>query len=108
MNQWFVLRNVLYRMSLLLYRRRLMVVIRCLFYSQPTEYSRLKMSWEIPRKDVRLLEQIGQGAFVEVWKGHMRRSPGSTDVMRVIIKKLQGRRVEQRILVFILKSVSNI
>ncbi|BFZ25634.1 hypothetical protein BsWGS_28674 [Bradybaena similaris] len=57
---------------------------------EPTEYSRLKMSWEIPRKDVRLLEQIGQGAFVEVWKGRMRRSPGSTDVMRVIIKKLQG------------------
>ncbi|GFS10415.1 tyrosine kinase receptor Cad96Ca [Elysia marginata] len=56
----------------------------------PTEYSRLKMSWEIPRKDVRLLEQIGQGAFVEVWKGRMRRSPGSTEVMRVIIKKLQG------------------
>ncbi|CAL1543239.1 unnamed protein product [Lymnaea stagnalis] len=56
----------------------------------PTEYSRLKMSWEIPRKDVRLLEQIAQGAFVQVWKGRMRRSPGSTDVMRVIIKKLQG------------------
>ncbi|XP_055866461.1 myoblast growth factor receptor egl-15-like isoform X2 [Biomphalaria glabrata] len=56
----------------------------------PTEYSRLKMSWEIPRKDVRLLEQIGQGVFVQVWKGRMRRSPGSTDVMRVIIKKLQG------------------
>ncbi|GFN86164.1 fibroblast growth factor receptor [Plakobranchus ocellatus] len=56
----------------------------------PTEYSRLKMSWEIPRKDVRLLEQIAQGAFVEVWKGRMRRSPGSTEVMRVIIKKLQG------------------
>lgn len=49
------------------------------------------MSWEIPRKDVRLLEQIGQGAFVQVWKGRMRRSPGSTDVMRVIIKKLQGK-----------------
>ncbi|XP_005091416.2 tyrosine kinase receptor Cad96Ca [Aplysia californica] len=61
----------------------------------PTEYSRLKMSWEIPRKDVRLLEQVGQGAFVEVWKGRMRRSPGSTEVMRVIIKKLQGEASEK-------------
>ncbi|KAK7106657.1 hypothetical protein V1264_017886 [Littorina saxatilis] len=61
----------------------------------PAEYSRLKMSWEIPRKDVRLLEQIGRGSFVEVWKGRMRRTPGTNDIMRIIIKKLDTEATER-------------
>nr|KAG5702591.1 hypothetical protein BaRGS_003751 [Batillaria attramentaria] len=61
----------------------------------PSEYSRLKMSWEIPRKDVRLLEQIGRGSFVEVWKGRMRRTPGTNDIMRIIVKKLDSEATEQ-------------
>ncbi|PVD27091.1 hypothetical protein C0Q70_12242 [Pomacea canaliculata] len=56
----------------------------------PAEYSRLKMSWEIPRKDIRLLEQIGRGSFVEVWKGRMRRTPGTNDIVRIIVKKLDA------------------
>ena len=49
------------------------------------------MSWEIPRKDVRLLEQIGRGSFVEVWKGRMRRTPGTNDIVRIIVKKLDSK-----------------
>ena len=55
---------------------------------QPSEYSKLRMSWEIPRRDIRLVEQIGKGSYVEVWKGRMRRQPGTNDIMRVAIKKL--------------------
>ncbi|XP_076457417.1 uncharacterized protein LOC143291439 isoform X2 [Babylonia areolata] len=61
----------------------------------PAEYSRLKMSWEIPRKDVRLLEQIGRGAFTEVWKGRMRRTPGTNDIIRIVVKKLDSEATEQ-------------
>ena len=67
------------------------VTLPVVFSTQPAEYSRLKMSWEIPRKDVRLLEQIGRGSFVEVWKGRMRRTPGTNDIVRIIVKKLDSK-----------------
>lgn len=74
-------------MKLFLWQGEIAVIFS---FVKPTEYSRLKMSWEIPRKDIRLLEQIGRGSFVEVWKGRMRRTPGTNDIMRIIVKKLDG------------------
>lgn len=58
-------------------------------------YGRLKLYWEIPRKDIHLTDQIAAGKFVEVWKGKMRRFPDSNEIYRIAIKKLKDDAVEQ-------------
>ncbi|XP_046374882.1 fibroblast growth factor receptor homolog 1-like isoform X1 [Haliotis rufescens] len=67
----------------------------------PSEYSKLRMSWEIPRRDIRLVEQIGKGSYVEVWKGRMRKQPGTNDIMRVAIKKLISESTENERRLFV-------
>ena len=48
------------------------------------------MYWEIPRKDIRLVDQIATGKFVEVWKGKMKKYPDSNEIQKIAIKKLKG------------------
>ncbi|XP_055958744.1 myoblast growth factor receptor egl-15 isoform X5 [Patella vulgata] len=62
---------------------------------RPSEYSKLRMSWEIPRRDIRLVEQIGKGSYVEIWKGRMRKTPSSNEIVRVCIKKLNSEASEK-------------
>ncbi|XP_071175789.1 fibroblast growth factor receptor-like [Mytilus edulis] len=59
------------------------------------QYGRLKLYWEIPRKDIRLVEEIAAGSFVEVWKGKMKKYPNSSEIQKVAIKKLIENATEQ-------------
>ena len=58
------------------------------FVFQPIEYSRLKQQWEIARKDIRLVDLVAKGTFVEVWQGRMRKYPRRNDIMKVAIKRI--------------------
>ncbi|ESO83329.1 hypothetical protein LOTGIDRAFT_133597 [Lottia gigantea] len=57
------------------------------------------MSWEVPRRDIRLVEQIGKGSYVEIWKGRIRKSPNTNEIVRVCIKKLNSNEKEKRFFV---------
>lgn len=46
--------------------------------------------WEIPKRDVRLMDLIATGSYCEVWRGRMRKHSDSTDVLRVAVKKILG------------------
>ncbi|CAC5416119.1 unnamed protein product [Mytilus coruscus] len=63
--------------------------------SDEPQYGRLKLYWEIPRKDIRLVEEIAAGSFVEVWKGKMKKYPNSSEIQKVAIKKLIENATEQ-------------
>ncbi|XP_056012377.1 fibroblast growth factor receptor 3-like isoform X3 [Ostrea edulis] len=52
------------------------------------QYRRLGQYWEIPKRDVRLMDLIATGSYCEVWRGRMRKHSDSTDVLRVAIKKM--------------------
>lgn len=52
------------------------------------QYRRLGEYWEIPKRDVRLMDLIATGSYCEVWRGRMRKHSDSTDVLRVAIKKM--------------------
>ncbi|KAL4228426.1 hypothetical protein ACF0H5_011473 [Mactra antiquata] len=56
----------------------------------PVEYGRLKQQWEIARKDVRLVELIAKGSYVEVWRGRMRKYPRRNEIMKVAIKRIMS------------------
>ncbi|XP_041372575.1 fibroblast growth factor receptor homolog 1-like [Gigantopelta aegis] len=55
---------------------------------RPSEYSQLRINWEIPRQDIRLIEQIGKGSYVEVWKGRVRMEATTNSIVRVAVRKL--------------------
>ena len=46
--------------------------------------------WEIPKRDVRLMDLKATGSYCEVWRGRMRKHSDSTDVLRVAVKKILG------------------
>ena len=59
-----------------------------MYFFQPSEYGRLKQQWEIARKDVRLVDLVAKGTFVEVWRGRMRKYPRRNEIMKVAIKRI--------------------
>ncbi|XP_053372812.1 vascular endothelial growth factor receptor 1-like [Mercenaria mercenaria] len=61
----------------------------------PAEYGRLKQQWEIARKDIRLVDLIAKGSFVEVWRGRMRKYPRRNEIMKVAIKRIVSEATEK-------------
>ena len=80
-------KNQLQIFEVLLYTKYITVTkVYVLF--QPSEYGRLKQQWEIARKDVRLVDLVAKGTFVEVWRGRMRKYPRRNEIMKVAIKRI--------------------
>ena len=64
------------------------VLLLTLIVLQQSEYGRLKQQWEIARKDVRLVDLVAKGSFVEIWRGRMRKYPRRNEIMKVAIKRI--------------------
>ncbi|KAK3107410.1 hypothetical protein FSP39_013946 [Pinctada imbricata] len=59
------------------------------------QYGRMRQYWEIPRKDVRLMDVLATGSYCEVWRAKMKKNSDSKDITKVAVKKVLDDASEQ-------------